>query len=195
MTHEQKPESAEFRTLGTITMTTAEYDWVVKDAEARGAAEQRRRDEEKRELIAVNLDRPGLIEWSVHILGPDDVHPCGSRSEAEALAEETNILAGSTNKGRSDDEFVTYAAYVVPRFKADREAEQSRKDAAISPAVTEELATALNELGQARAVIVELQGAPRSRQDAEAFESLERYGGAVRAALRAWQHIREGGAT
>jgi len=98
-------------------------------------AEQRRKDEEKRELISANLDRPDLIEWSVHILGPDEVHPCRSRAEAEALAYETNILAGETNKGRGDDEFVSYAAYVVPRFKADKEAEQRRKNAESEDAV------------------------------------------------------------
>ncbi|RUT25657.1 hypothetical protein C0V97_10320 [Asaia sp. W19] len=134
--HEQKPESAEFRTRADQVRelcASCSHEEVatahILEAEARGAAEQRQKDEEKRELISANLDKPGLIEWSVHILGPDDVHPCGSRAEAEVLAEETNILAGSTNKGRSDDEFVTYAAYVVPRFKADREAEQRRKDA------------------------------------------------------------------
>jgi len=53
--HEQKPGSAEFRTLRTITMTPAEYDRLVKAAADLGAAEQRRKDAEGAEPVGYVL--------------------------------------------------------------------------------------------------------------------------------------------
>lgn len=73
MTQEQKPESAEFRTreeqIGALALamdaayprTVAEMH--ISEAEARGAAEQRRKDAERAEPVAWQYEVKGLGEW------------------------------------------------------------------------------------------------------------------------------------
>lgn len=51
--------------------------------------------------------------WGVHVIGPDDIYPARSWSDAVTMADDINRYALARNEGHKlgDVEYVTYIAY------------------------------------------------------------------------------------